>query len=320
MNIELGNLKTVEIRHLWQSEPGDFTPWLADNIERLGTILGKDLEVIQTEYAVGDFSADIVANDLSTSRKVVIENQFGSSDHRHLGQILLYCAGIKATCMIWIAEKFKDEHRQAFEWLNTNTINEMEFYAIELEVIKIDDSKPVPLFKIVESPNKNIVSNTVTTNTDITEMQELYRKYFQSVIDELREKYKFTNAKVGQPQNWYSFASEQSKVFKYSTSFAANGRVRTEIYIDIGEQIKNKEIFDKLIEQKTEIEKEFGMELTWERLNDKRASRVALYIDGSILSDTDEIDRIKKWAIENLLKFKKVFPKYITKIINNKET
>jgi len=192
----------------------------------------------------------------------------------------------------------------------------MEFYAIELEVIKIDDSKPVPLFKIVEYTNKNIVSNTVTTNTDITETQELYRKYFQSVIDELREKYKFTNAKVGQPQNWYSFASEQSKVFKYSTSFAANGRVRTEIYIDIGEQIKNKEIFDKLINQKTDIEKEFGMELTWERLNDKRASRVALYIDGSILSDTDELDRIKKWAIENLLKFKKVFPKYITKIFN----
>jgi len=100
MKIELGNLKTVEIRHLWLSEPGDFTPWLAENIDRLGTILGKDLEVIQTEYAVGDFSADIVANDLSTSRKVVIENQFGSSDHRHLGQILLYCAGIKATCMI----------------------------------------------------------------------------------------------------------------------------------------------------------------------------------------------------------------------------
>lgn len=311
MSVELGNLKTVEIRNLWKSEPGDFTPWLANNIERLSKILGKDLEVIKTEYAVGDFLADIVAQDLSTSRTVVIENQFGISDHKHLGQILLYCAGIKASCMVWIAEFFKDEHRQAIEWLNSNTVNEIEFYAIELEVIQIDDSKPVPLFKIVESPNKNITSGIQAVNNGITDTQELYQKYFQSLIDELREKHRFTNARVGQPQNWYSFASEQSKVFKYGTSFAANDRVRTEIYIDMGDQIKNKELFDKLFEQKEIIEKEFGNELTWERLDDKRACRICNYIDGSISADTTQLEEIKKWAIENMLKFKKVFPKYI---------
>ena len=311
MSVELGNLKTVEIRNLWKSEPGDFTPWLANNIERLSKILGKDLEVIKTEYAVGDFLADIVAQDLSTSRTVVIENQFGISDHKHLGQILLYCAGIKASCMVWIAEFFKDEHRQAIEWLNSNTVNEIEFYAIELEVIQIDDSKPVPLFKIVESPNKNITSGIQAVNNGITDTQELYQKYFQSLIDELREKHRFTNARVGQPQNWYSFASEQSKVFKYGTSFAANDRVRTEIYIDMGDQTKNKELFDKLFEQKEIIEKEFGNELTWERLDDKRACRICNYIDGSISADTTQLEEIKKWAIENMLKFKKVFPKYI---------
>lgn len=315
MSVELGNLKTVEIRNLWKSEPGDFTPWLAENIERLSKILGKDLEVIKTEYAVGDFSADIVAKDLSTSRTVVIENQFGISDHKHLGQILLYCAGIKASCMVWIAESFKDEHRQAIEWLNSNTINEVEFYAIELEVIQIDDSKPVPLFKIVESPNKNITLGIQASNNGITDTQELYQKYFQSLIDELREKHRFTNARVGQPQNWYSFASEQSRVFKYGTSFAANDRVRTEIYIDMGDQTKNKELFDKLFEQKEVIEKEFGNEITWERLDDKRACRICTYIDGMISADTTQLEEIKKWAIENMLKFKKVFPKHIQKIV-----
>jgi hypothetical protein len=315
MEIELGNLQKVEIKNLWPSEPGDFTPWLAKNITKLSNVIGKDLEIIQTEYAVGDFSADIVANDLGTSRKVVIENQYGTSDHKHLGQVLLYCAGIKASCMIWIAEKFKDEHRQAFEWLNTNTINGIEFYAIELEVIQIDDSKPVPLFKIVESPNKNISINYNSSVTENTDTQEAYRFYFQSIIDELRDKHKFTNARVGQPQNWYSFASEQSKVYKYGTSFAMNDRVRTEIYIDMGDQNKNKEVFDKLFNDKDLIEKEFGNQLTWERLDDKRASRIAVYIDGSIADDTNAVENIKKWAIENLLKFKKVFPKYIVKAI-----
>jgi hypothetical protein len=96
--------------------------------------------------------------------------------------------------------------------------------------------------------------------------------------------------------------------------------VRTEIYLDIGDQNKNKALFDKLFLQKTDIEKEYGVELSWERLDDKRACRIAAYMDGSILADTDEIDRIKNWAIENLLKFKKVFPKYIIKILKNEET
>ncbi len=96
-----------------------------------------------------------------------------------------------------------------------------------------------------------------------------------------------------------------------------NNRVRTEIYIDMGDQNKNKEIFDKLFNNKEAIEKEFGSPLTWERLPDKRASRVAVYIDGSITDDTNEIENIKKWAIENLLKFKKVFPKHFAKAITS---
>jgi len=74
MAIEFGTLKTVDIRKVWPSEPSNFTPWLAENINKLSNILGRDLEIIQTEYAVGDFTADIVAKDLSSSSIVVIEN------------------------------------------------------------------------------------------------------------------------------------------------------------------------------------------------------------------------------------------------------
>lgn len=312
---EFGLLKNIEIRKVWASEPGNFTPWLAENISQISKLLGKDLEVIQTEFPVGGFSADIVANDLSTSRKVVIENQFGVSDHKHLGQVLLYCAGIKATCMVWIAEEFKDEHRQAFEWLNTNTINGIEFYAIELSVIQIDDSKPVPIFKVIESPITKSDSNEKYA-TELTETQDAYRKYFQSLIDDLRNVHKFTNAKAGQPQNWYSFASENSSVYKYGTSFSLNDRVRAEIYIDCGDKSKNKELFDLLISEMDEIHKRFGCELDWEKLDEKRACRIAIYRDGSISNDTETLAEIHTWMVENLLKFKQVFPSYIKKYLS----
>lgn len=309
--MELGIIEIVPVRDIWPSEPGNFTPWLAENITYLSKEIGKDLEIIQTEYSVGDFSVDILASDLGSKSKVVIENQYGPSDHKHLGQTILYCAGINASCMIWIAESFKPEHKKAIEWMNSNTVTEIEFYAIELKIIRIDNSRPVPIFSIVQAPTKIDNTNESSISSDQTETKSAYKKYFQLLIDELREIHKFTNAKAGQPQNWYTFASEQSKVFKYGTSFALNDRVRVEIYIDTGDKAKNKEIFDNLQRNKEKIESEFGNSLSWERLDDKRSCRIALYRDGSISDDSETLLDIRNWAIQNLLTFRKVFPKYI---------
>jgi hypothetical protein len=51
---------------------------------------------------------------------------------------------------------------------------------------------------------------------------------------------------------------------------------RCEIYIDRGGFDINKAIFDFLYNEKEKIEANFGTELTWERLDDKRASRIKL--------------------------------------------
>ena len=107
-NPNFGELKTLNPRIAWPNEARDFTPWLAAHITTLGEVLEMQLELTGTETRVGDFSLDILAKDLNSDRQVIIENQFGSTNHDHLGKLLTYAAGLDATAVIWIAEEIRE--------------------------------------------------------------------------------------------------------------------------------------------------------------------------------------------------------------------
>jgi hypothetical protein len=80
-----------------------------------------------------------------------------------------------------------------------------------------------------------------------------------------------------------------------------------ELYIDFEDSDANKGFFDRLYLHRQEFETAFGEALSWERLDERRASRVALYRSGSIDATPEELGRIRAWAIEQLLKFRSVF-------------
>jgi hypothetical protein len=309
-----GKITTLNPRDIWPKEAKNFTPWLADNITALGEALGMDLELKSTEAPVGDFSLDLLATDLGSGHIVIIENQLTQTDHDHLGKLLTYAAGYSASTVVWVAEVIRDEHKQALEWLNQRTDEDTQFFGVVIEVFKIDDSKPAYSFKPVVSPSEWQKSKKRQASGTFSDKEEMYRKYFQELIDELREKHHFTNAKIGQPQNWYSFSSGVSGV-TFGAVFVQGSKVRTELYIDFGNGEKNKALFDCLYSQKDEIHSKLGKELEWERLDQKRASRIALYRHGSIQSNADELLQIKSWHIENLISFKKILAPFIKKAL-----
>ena len=73
----MGRLERVDLREAWETEDGDFTPWLAreDNIALLGEAISIDLEVEAQEKQVGPFRADILCLDTADNHWVLIENQ-----------------------------------------------------------------------------------------------------------------------------------------------------------------------------------------------------------------------------------------------------
>ena len=151
--LEFGELKDVTLREAWGHEAHDFTPWLANNMERLSKAIGVQMEPEGTEVAVEQFSADIVARNSADGTRVLIENQLEGSDHTHLGQILTYLAGLQAETVIWIARDFHESHRSAIRWLNEHTVESFAFFAVRVRVVQIADSPLVPLFEVLERPS-----------------------------------------------------------------------------------------------------------------------------------------------------------------------
>jgi hypothetical protein len=302
--VNLGKLRRVAPRTVWFDEARAFTPWLADNLSTLGEALGLELELTGREAGVGTFSLDLLAKDLGSGGTVVIENQFGSTNHDHLGKILTYASGFDAKVVIWVAETFRDEHRQALDWLNQHTDQETQFFGVLVEVLQIDDSAPALNFKPVVFPNEWQKERRKAADEQVSPRAESYREFFQTLIDELRQRHKFTNARVGQPQNWYSFTSGVSG-FTYGCSFGLNSRVRVELYIDRGDGSENEEALNWLLSQRLEIEREFGEALEWEPLEDRRACRVAVYRAGSI-DHAESLADIRAWAVARLLQMRKV--------------
>ena len=187
---KLGRLIKVSPREFWEDEAGDFTPWLAreENISLLSETIGVELEVEAQEKNVGPFRADILCKDTVTDNWVVIENQLERTNHTHLGQLLTYAAGLEAVTVVWIAERFTDEHRAALDWLNEITDERFSFFGLEIQLWRINDSPMAPKFNVVSHPNSWQKTVTRISRGELSTTNQLYLEYWTKLRNLLEQR------------------------------------------------------------------------------------------------------------------------------------
>lgn len=281
----LGRLERVELRDIWASEASDFTPWLAgdENIVLLGGALGMDLELEAQEKNVGPFRADILCRDTGTGSWVLIENQLEKTDHTHLGQLITYAAGLNAVTIVWVAQRFTEEHRSAIDWLNRITDEDFNFFALEIELWRIGDSLAAPKFNIVSKPNDWSRSVTAAAHRiergALTETQQMQVDFWTGFRDYLAEHSDRLRPQKAHPQCWmtlsigrtgFSLAAVFSMTDSEAKSFESQ-EIRAEFVINDAE---SHAYFQQLESQKADIEHDFGEELTWYRKDNVRACRI----------------------------------------------
>jgi hypothetical protein len=302
----LSRLERVDLREAWVSESGDFTPWLAkpENLDLLGDTIGMELELEAQETSVGPFRADILCKNTATNQWILIENQLERTDHCHLGQLLTYAAGLKAVTIVWIAERFTEEHRAALDWLNEITEDTFTFFGLEIELWRIADSPVAPKFNVVCKPNDWSKTVTEAAEGEITETKLLQQEYWAGLRDVLLDRKSAVKPTKPLPQSWFSFAVGRSHF--WMTSAVNTQKHWIQVSVSCGGN--NALIHFRLLEkEKAAIEQEVGCALEWEELPGKKEKRIALRKHDTDPTDREDWPVQHAWLAEKLDAFYKAF-------------
>ncbi|MCY4493082.1 MAG: DUF4268 domain-containing protein [Acidimicrobiaceae bacterium] len=306
---DIAALEKVPIRDVWPDEAKDLTPWLAENPLLLSDELGMNLELEGKEMAVGPYSADLIFRDLGSDYRVLVENMIAETDHDHVGKLITCGAGLDAHFVVLLAERFRPEHRTALTWLNTISDDGFGFFGLALEILRIEDSRPVPSLRTVVQPD-DWHRTVKSAKNHLSETDQSYFGFWSEFLPDFHKAHPgWSRSTKDQPVSWARFPSGRSGI-GVNAAFCRPDeyRLRAEIYIDGGDAQSNLNLFNELRAGKRRIEDEIGEELDWDSLEGKRAARISLYFTRSIrVSERDRWPEAREWLIETLGRMRQAF-------------
>jgi len=304
----VGKIIKVPLREVWKHEAHDFTTWLQNNIEVLNTVIDFQLSNPEREKSTGNFNVDLIAED-EEGNVVVIENQLEKSNHDHLGKVITYLASVGASKAIWIVAEPRQEHVKAISWLNEST--SANFYLLKLEGVKIGESDPAPLFTLIVGPSDE-VREAGDTKKEFAERHHLRKEFWNHLLKRAKDRTKLHANNSPGIYHWVGAGAGIGGVtFNYVIT-KHEGKV--ELYIDkdktSGEG--NKLFFDMIYKHKSDVETLFGSNLSWERMDTKRASRISKSIAIGGYADREKWELISQSMIDNMIKLEQVLSPIIS--------
>jgi hypothetical protein len=386
----LGRLERLDLKSFWGEQLPDLTPWFLQNIDLLGETLGIDITPVEQEINVETGAFKVLGTD-ATGRPIVIENRLEATDHNQLGQMIVHASGLDAAVVIWVAPRFHEEFRRGLDWLNDRTDQKVDFFGVEIGLVRIGRSLPAPVLDVVVQPRnwrssgrrqvrlpvgtpfpgpapappappvqapapRHAAPDPVgvppareppdpvapDTSSPVAgapltaaappppppleplepepsgrhlpaapppmaseqagglQPVELRHRFFESMFDFVAiRRPEFRIPKFGY-ENWVGFAAGPFGF--YDVAFTANGAVRAGVYLDMQERTATKRLFDDLFSERLAIETAVGRILSWERLDDRRASRIVDYREVRDLENSQNRRELADWAAETVVK------------------
>ncbi len=303
--------ESVPIREVFPNEEKNFTPWLEKNLD----LLKMGLKPYERESIVYDkLRIDLLVQS-KIEELVAIENQYNTSDNDHFAKILVYITGSEATIGIWIAEEFKEQHKEVI--LNLNKKGVYNIYLIKVSAKKIIRDVETPEYIIdfitVIVPDIELREIAKTKRSLIdrppTEIEMIQLRFWEHLLEKTKTKTKTFSGRsrsIGNAISTPASLSGTSYVYR-----VRKNHVAIVLYIDTRDKLTNKQIFDDLISYKDEIEEKFGVELIWERKDHAQHSSIEYHIVDVDYKDESKWNELHEEMSDKMVMFESAIKDYI---------
>lgn len=312
------------------------------NDKKAPTTMINDLSEADMEYLISKYPEHFIEKGLSLSRRqmtlgenridllfkdargayLIVEIQKGLLDRKHLYRMLDYHDDLKIKYpndrveLMIIANEIRGERKEKLknhdiEFREIRMSEFIKFAETHDELGNLQSTKGRSVNQDMNTDNqpndwaKAIKkSGTQTGLTDTKRMQlELWNQFKEYAI----KKGAKINLSKAYHQNFYGiyFGVPRTRI-ELTVNTQAN-LLGCEIYIP-----NSKELYHSYHNQKDEIQKELGVELQWKPMPKNKASRIMITRKGYI-DNRESWDEYLEWFLDQVLKFQKVFPKYVKK-------
>jgi hypothetical protein len=364
----LGRLERLDLHSFWGDELPDLMPWFTQNLDLLSQTLGIEITPLRRGIHIEKGTLQVLGTD-PQGRLVIAENKLEPTRDSHLGELVINASSLESAVVVWVSPRIPEEHRRTLEWLNDRTDDKVDFFAVEIGLVRIGRSLPAPVLDVVVQPRgwrQSGRRSSIPPAAPVPSYQpsppppnssapppthlpppasrepssqlpstmpapppaaqatvgdgaagaqpppmasdkdggfataEVRHAFFEAMFESVaRRRPGFRVPKFGY-ENWVGFAAGPFGF--YDVAFTANGAVRAGVYLDMQERTATKRLFDDLYAERLGIETAVGRILAWERLDDRRASRIVDYREIRDLANLEERQAAADWAAETVVR------------------
>ena len=302
------HLKALDLRQVWPDEARDFTPWLAQpqNLNNLASSLNLHLDLIGSEVTLPAAGrVDILAEQVGTKSKVVIENQLNQSDDSHCLRLLGYAARAEANILIWVAESFNDYHCRILEWLNET--DSIAVYAVEIKAYKAGDTI-TSSFNLVSKPPSHFPA---VTNAKVN-ATKYFASFYQPIRQELLEKGLRSVGVGGYRGRWRSFQTGYPDIIYVSRVEESEVRV----YLSIRNQ---EAVYKALQKYRSQIDASLPTKVGWHDEKDEWGHWFIIKIFKTRKENSsNDTKAIQQWIIKSLLNLRQVLEPFLNQVMEER--
>ncbi|MDF5022020.1 DUF4268 domain-containing protein [Vibrio parahaemolyticus] len=212
--------------------------------------------------------------------------------------------------LMLVAANFRKEVTSTALWLLNHDIQIQCFkvtpYSVEEELfLNIEQIIPTPEAKELMIGMNAKEAEEKSTEAELKSRHRLRMAFWEKTLDVMKNSQCDLFNNINPSKDHWLSAGSGVRSCPFTLIFGVR-EARVQIEMTRSESEENKFLFDRLYEQKDEIESAFGSSLDWLRLDDKKASRVQFRKDFDGYN-REQWQEIINWLIQHMILLEKAF-------------